>query len=62
LIFPEQICHLHGLRLLRRDIQRIDQLIDRFGGILLGDIGKVCIDGRGCGAAVAENPLDMAEA
>jgi len=37
-------------------------MIDCFGGILLGDIGKVCIDGCGRGTTVAENPLDMAQA
>jgi len=53
---------LHGLRLLRHDIERTDQMIDCLGGILLGDIGEVRIDGRGRGAAMAENPLNMTKA
>jgi len=37
-------------------------MIDCFGGILLGDIGQVRIDGCGRGAAMAKNPLNMSEA
>jgi len=53
---------LHGLRLLWRDVERTDQMIDRFDGTLLGDVGEVRIDGRGRGTAVAENALNMTEA
>lgn len=62
LILSEQGCHLHGLRLLRGDIQRTDQVIDCLGGILFSDIGKVGIDGCGDRTAVAENPLNMTKA
>jgi len=37
-------------------------LIDSLGGILLGDVGEMSIDGGSGGTAVAKNPLDVAEA
>jgi len=37
-------------------------MIDCLGGILFGDIGEVCIDGCGRGAAVTKYPLNQSEA
>lgn len=62
LIFSEKVCQLHGLRLLWRDVQRVDQFLDSLGGVLFGDVGEVCIDGCRRGAAMAKNALDMAKA
>jgi len=37
-------------------------MIDSLGGVLLGNIGEVGIDGRGRGTAVTKDALNMTEA